>query len=1044
MFSFVFSRRALTRLPLVVLAAFGIESAHAQAGLEVVAETGTTSNGVIVDYAAYPLPAYEGRPWSQWGKGIVASNGKVYSAVGDHHGINGNSYVYEYDPETKTLRLTADLQSAVEGFQPTDYGFGKVHGRINEGADGFLYFASYWGTTRSDENYVGDRFFRYDPGTDALTDLGVPAQGYGFPSTNLWAEGLIFYAEAFEKQSTPYNVSFLAYDLVNQQVTFFGGHEGSRYGRAFFVDAEGSAYFNNGGASLVKYDPRTSELTPVAGAMPGSNLRQVTRPDANGSMYATAEDTLQLFRFDPGSGEFTTITALERDTAAMDLDPTGRYLYYTPGSHNRYGNNPLIQLDLSTGEKRIITTLQDYIAPTYGHNLGGSYNLTVSPDGRVVYLGINGDKDGNTGFDDPAFIAVHIPDDASTAFGFQDVAADAGLDALIGGQYLHAAAWGDVNGDGYPDLFTGAFNNAFGTEGPNRLLINNGGAGFTESAQGALNIADARSAGAAFADFDNDGDLDLILVTNYRNSVPSLNRLYRNDGSGSFDDVTAGSNVDIPGFSGRNAFVLDYDGDGWLDLFLQEDMFGPAPRSSRLMRNSGGLVFEDVTESSNLPSDLVGLGGAVGDFNGDGYPDLFVAASRGPGLQLTDNRLYLNNGDGTFREYDNAVFNVAADWNIRPGDDWPAGAALGDLDNDGDLDLVVGQHKESALKHANNGAHPGQVRVYLNHGNGESGDPIFEDVTNNAGIIGIYAKQPHVEIQDMDNDGSMDIVTSAVLGLDGDPSRLQPVIYRNTLGTSGALFFELPPGMDPATWVDWLNPQQPGPINPRYFPGAPVADFNLDGKLDLFGQEALQTGVYFSPLFQNVSESGNNFLDVRVLTSDVNIRGVGARVQIFEPGGAGDPSRLIGAAEISVGNGFSSGTPAIAHFGVAGRESVDVVVSMPFGGPVHTASGVATNQVVVLPGGSTGVPAAPINLVATVASSSQIDLTWTDNSGNEDRFEIWLVIDGWEYVGEVAPNVTSYNHTGLVPGTTYLYTVWGFNAAGYSDSSNEASATTDP
>ncbi|MDQ3622013.1 MAG: fibronectin type III domain-containing protein, partial [Verrucomicrobiota bacterium] len=95
---------------------------------------------------------------------------------------------------------------------------------------------------------------------------------------------------------------------------------------------------------------------------------------------------------------------------------------------------------------------------------------------------------------------------------------------------------------------------------------------------------------------------------------------------------------------------------------------------------------------------------------------------------------------------------------------------------------------------------------------------------------------------------------------------------------------------------------------------------------------------------------------------------------------------------------------------------------------------------------STGpVPAAPSDLTATAVSSSQIDLSWTDNSVDEDVFEIWRVTgETWEYVTQVGADITSYNTTAVAPGTTYSYYVWAFNAAGYSDASNEASATTGP
>ena len=940
--------------------------------LQSTASTANTTNGVTVDYAEFALAHSNGNPWSDWGKGLVHSNGKLYAAIGDHLGLNGNAWIYEYDPSTKVLKALADVQTALP-IQPTDYGYGKVHGRLSEGTDGNIYFATYWGTTNNDANYVGDHVLQYNPTTSTLTDMGMPEPGYGYPSTNMWSNGKIFYAEAFNKLTDPnYEIHFLAYDLTTHTVKYFGGHTGTTYGRSFFVDANGNAYFNNGSGHLDKYDPNTNAVTELAAVMPGSNIRQITRPDSQGRMYATLQDTSNLFRFDPANGSFTTLTNVGADTPAMELDPTGRYIYYMPGGHNAWGtsNDPLIQYDIQTNTKRTITTLSDYASANYANYLGGSYNLTISPDGKVVYIVFNADKNAatKTGFGNPTLMAIHIPADGQTVFpagfNFTDATAAAGIAPLTSGQYFHSSAWGDANGDGKPDLFVGAFNTSTGSMGPNRLMINNGNGTFRQSVQASLNISNARSAGSAFADLDNDGDQDLILVTNYRSTVPSLNHLYRNDGNDGngnpiYTDVTAGSNLNIASFSGRTPFVLDYDNDGKLDVFLQEDIFG-GNKSSHLMRNLGNMVFQDVTAAAGLPTGINGLGGAVGDVNGDGFVDLMISQTilrtAAQGGNLPDNRLYLNNGNGTFRTFNAAALNSAA-WKMRPGDDdWTAGAAFGDLNKDGRLDLVIGSHNESALKHDDNGAWPGTIRVYLNQGNDGSGNPVFLDVTVSSGIAGIYAKQPDIHLEDVDNDGYLDIETSAVLGLNGDSSNLQPVIYRNRLGDTGNLGFTLSTGLNPTTWVNWLSPALPGPVNPRYYPGGGMADYDGDGKLDFFGQEALQVAAYRSPLLKNATVNSNHYLNVKIdRGAGVGNRyGIGATVEIYRAGQSGVVSALLGKKTISLSDGFSTGSLPIAHFGLGGTTSVDVLVRLP-GGAVLNKNGVGADQT------TTVAPGAPAN-----------------------------------------------------------------------------------
>lgn len=155
----------------------------------------------VVDFARVPLPATPANPWSIWGCGLLHSNGKFYVPLGDHRGVDANSYLYEYDPETKTLRQVADVQSAVQQFQPGDFGYGKIHGRLNEGPEGEIYFATYWGQWRHEsDRYDGDRVLRYDPETEKLSDLGMPRFGWEYPSTHLDERHRLLYAEARKRK----------------------------------------------------------------------------------------------------------------------------------------------------------------------------------------------------------------------------------------------------------------------------------------------------------------------------------------------------------------------------------------------------------------------------------------------------------------------------------------------------------------------------------------------------------------------------------------------------------------------------------------------------------------------------------------------------------------------------------------------------------------------------------------------------------------------------------------------------------------------------
>ncbi|HEX6110798.1 MAG TPA: CRTAC1 family protein [Geminicoccaceae bacterium] len=510
-----------------------------------------------------------------------------------------------------------------------------------------------------------------------------------------------------------------------------------------------------------------------------------------------------------------------------------------------------------------------------------------------------------------------------TVIAFEDITRQSGLDALLDCMMGHSAAVGDVDADGLPDLFFGTFTNRRAEaylcdEGarPDRLLRNAGDGTWRHEPEPALE-QHARSSGAVFADLDNDGDLDLVVTRNARGGGDvrdtRSNALYRNDG-GRFIDVTEQSNLTVAGMKARNVIPLDYDGDGLLDLFIVEDLTGEI--GSKLFHNEGDLRFRDRTGEAALPTDLGGLGAAVGDVNQDGWPDIFVAH---------EDKLFVNDGRGRYGHA--AGLDEVFRW---PGDtgseDWRAGAAFGDADRDGLLDLVVGHHYGSADKV------PQSVRLYLNRSRG--GSVAFEDVTSQAGLDPIPVKAPHVEMQDMDNDGWSDIVVSVHAVQEGAAT---PLVFRNK-GGGDVPTFATPPFSVP---VDRES-------NLGYWPAAPTVDFDRDGRLDLFGVEWVPSRD--SLLYRNVSRAGN-YLQVMVRPADgTNAMGIGARIELYEAGRLGDPAALVGRSEIATGYGYSSGQEAVAHFGLADREQVDLRVVLPHGGAVIERAGVPANQRLMLAG----------------------------------------------------------------------------------------------
>jgi hypothetical protein len=513
---------------------------------------------------------------------------------------------------------------------------------------------------------------------------------------------------------------------------------------------------------------------------------------------------------------------------------------------------------------------------------------------------------------------------AAPPFVFKDVAEESGLLPHVAGIRGHAAAWGDVDGGGYPSLYVGTFHNA-GSK-PGMLLRNEKGRFRLDKSVSTTGIG----SGALFADLTNSGRPDLYAATCAHGrdgvqAVPSV--LLRNDG-GKFSDASADSGACPPNYSGRGLAALDADGDGLLDLVLTEQYYSSNVKTGLLLlRNKGKYRFE----SKPLLPGQGGLAVAVGDVNGDGWPDVFLSHGAG------DHRLLLNDGKGGFAEAPGTreVFR----WKDATSNDPPAGVCIADVNRDGLPDVVIGNHFKSPW------SRPGPVRLYLNRGV-KAGVPRFEDVTEAAGLTPLAMKAPHVEVQDFDNDGWPDVYVSIVKFKDGVP---HPVIFRG-LGEKDGI-----PRFKDEAWAvnDFPTPadrvlRRSGPLFDKllkeksiiYMAAAPSADFDRDGRLDLF---LASWWVGTPSLLLRNQTPGGNWLDVRVEgPAGVNRMGVGSRVNLYAEG------KLVGSREIAIGYGFCSGQEPVAHFGLGKLEAVDVEVLLPHGKGTLTRKAVKANQRVVV------------------------------------------------------------------------------------------------
>ena len=518
-------------------------------------------------------------------------------------------------------------------------------------------------------------------------------------------------------------------------------------------------------------------------------------------------------------------------------------------------------------------------------------------------------------------------------FSFRDATESAGLAPSVAGIQGHAAGWGDVDGDGWNDLVIGTFHKDGGK--PNLLLRNQAGK-FTLDEQPAPQIS-TRSTGTLLADLDNDGDLDLYVA-----SMPQpKNRLlgctlFRNDG-GRFINISEGNGACPAAFGGRSATVLDYDGDGLLDLLVGEAPLkgynGSPTRSTRLFRNQGQLQFEDVSQQAGIPAGTPGLGVAAADVNGDTWPDIFIAANSESVLLLNER--------GRFREAEFSDDLFA--WPGAAGDNMVCGVAFGDINRDGLPDLVLGPHFEKPW------ATPVSPRLFLNQMSNRKAR--FVEITESAGLIPLPMKCPHIEIQDFDNDGWPDLSTTIVKFSRG---AVHPVMFRNS-GSAGESAFQVE-GLDAndfpteedrkvtrtGAMFDKMNAER----KITYTAPGPTCDYDQDGRLDMFLPSWWPESS--SLLLRNETRSGN-WLQVRLVGDDgINRQGIGARIELYENGRAGDRKALLGCREIASGFGYASCQPAIAHFGLGDRKTVDIEVIWPHGKGRMVKSGVEANQRITL------------------------------------------------------------------------------------------------
>jgi len=473
------------------------------------------------------------------------------------------------------------------------------------------------------------------------------------------------------------------------------------------------------------------------------------------------------------------------------------------------------------------------------------------------------------------------PPDSGINLSFENIAARAGVDKLSAGR---GSGWADYDSDGDLDLVT------VGTYQPISLYRNNGDGTFTDVAERAGLTGPKGGWATIWFDFDNDGDQDLF-VTREGWYAPAPNSLYRNNGDGTFTEIAKAAGVDDPNGAGFCATVADFNLDGLLDIYVANGPLGVGA-TNVLFINQGNGTFRERAREAGVADSRRSIGTCAGDYNNDGYPDLYVVNVQG-------NALYRNNRDGTFT-------NVTAEAGVEQ----PVGTAyvcwFFDYNNDGWQDLFVSSWNsyQDFLENKITGKSKGKgfhSVVYRNNQNGT-----FTDVSTEAGLTRCLGTMG-ANYGDFDNNGFPDVY----LGNGGpDMFRLEP----------DALFMNRGDG----TFVEATEKAGLGDLGKTH--GTSVVDFDGDGWLDLY----LPIGGNFpgdqwrNALYHNRGGS-NHALSVRLIGTHCNRDAIGARVNIRLP-----QSRQY--QEASRGVGFGASNAPELHFGLGQETQVlELEVAWPKG-----------------------------------------------------------------------------------------------------------------
>ncbi len=541
---------------------------------------------------------------------------------------------------------------------------------------------------------------------------------------------------------------------------------------------------------------------------------------------------------------------------------------------------------------------------------------------------------------------------------FEDISESANINKGTGWSYGVAVA--DVNNDGWLDIYVSKFLVDDPETLKNQLFINNGDLTFTESAE-KYGIADTGyGVNANFFDYNKDGWLDLYVANQPPNNsaykkknkgkinYTYTDKLYKNNGDGTFSDVTQAAGITNFSFS-LSASVGDLNNDSWLDIYVTCDYEEP----DLIYMNNGNGTFTNAANEAIKHMSNFSMGADLADFNNDGWLDIYTGdmvadnnrrlktnmsgmnperfwklANNGYHYQYMFNTLQLNNGNGTYSEIAQMAGVARTDWSWAP--------LFADFDNDGYKDLFV---TNGVLRDANNNDLRKKVKVYNNEKEKE-------------------AKEKGIALQ-IDLTEIINMVPQ---------EKLQNFIYKN----NGDLTFAKKInewGFEQKTWSN----------------GSAYADLDNDGDLDLVINNINEPAFLYEN--QAVDAKLNNYLRVKLTGKGNNRHAIGARVSIMY-------DEKMQMQELSPIRGYASTSECMIHFGVGNKESIDKLEVRWPDGTFSVLKNVKTNQIIDIQKKNTVnvsiEPPRPKAMFEEVSGFSGIDFVHRENDFDDYVREILL------------------------------------------------------